>query len=360
MTDTDPRWVGMWFPGFLISAGMLFILSILFLTFPETLNKRTLTAKEKRRLRKQLKSISTVAGTLCSSHTNDSSRDILPPKRQLETIQEDEASEVIDQNFEFLDSISARVPNNVSYVPNFGSGSGSDTVSNFSTSVSSSTFRLSSHSPSLAGHSSSEASSMAIIVPKSKPAKRKRTCSAYFRDKFAHTKLKLKGFFKSFFKLILNLRYTLLIIILSIECILVAGFVHYMILYSQNIYQISSSRSSILVGGVIVPSAIIGAILGGIIVRKFDLGIEGCTRLIIASSIVVIGGIFVLLFVKCDGQSSVGIDLASQTFNKTFVGCNKDCNCQSTYYPTCGIDKVTYISPCYAGCKKVDSNVNLI
>ena len=360
MTDTDPRWVGMWFPGFLISAGMLFILSILFLTFPETLNKRTLTAKEKRRLRKQLKSISTVAGTLCSSHTNDSSRDILPPKRQLETIQEDEASEVIDQNFEFLDSISARVPNNVSYVPNFGSGSGSDTVSNFSTSVSSSTFRLSSHSPSLAGHSSSEASSMAIIVPKSKTTKRKRTCSAYFRDKFAHTKLKLKGLFKSFFKLILNLRYTLLIIILSIECILVAGFVHYMILYSQNIYQISSSRSSILVGGVIVPSAIIGAILGGIIVRKFDLGIEGCTRLIIASSIVVIGGIFVLLFVKCDGQSSVGIDLASQTFNKTFVGCNKDCNCQSTYYPTCGIDKVTYISPCYAGCKKVDSNVNLI
>ena len=27
------------------------------------------------------------------------------------------------------------------------------------------------------------------------------------------------------------------------------------------------------------------------------------------------------------------------------------------YNPTCGADKITYVSPCYAGCKAADANV---
>jgi hypothetical protein len=73
-------------------------------------------------------------------------------------------------------------------------------------------------------------------------------------------------------------------------------------------YQLSSSKSSILVGGVIVPSAILGAILGGFIIRKFNLDIEGCTRLIMVGSGLVLGGIFALIFIKCQGPASLGID----------------------------------------------------
>jgi solute carrier organic anion transporter family, member 3A len=156
-------------------------------------------------------------------------------------------------------------------------------------------------------------------------------------------------------KLALNFRYTLLVLIMSVECILIALFTHYMVLYTQNIYQVSSSRSSILVGGVVVPSAIIGAVLGGILVKKFDLFIEGCTRLIIGGSIVVITGIFLLLFIKCTSQPSVGIDLKNEQFNKTFAACNVDCDCKAVYNPTCGIDQVSYVSPCYAGCKRVNA-----
>ncbi len=141
------------------------------------------------------------------------------------------------------------------------------------------------------------------------------------------------------------------------------------------------------------------------------LFIGGCTRLILISSIVVVTGIFVLIFIRCENPPSSGIDLATQrytlnwilnfvrakhlinkfyenhlklifhkilfdimtslldnnsklfyvlfmnSFNKTFVECNRDCNCFSTYNPTCGINKVTYVSPCYAGCKNVDSKV---
>ena len=114
---------------------------------------------------------------------------------------------------------------------------------------------------------------------------------------------------KSFLKLIMNYRYTILIVFMSLECVLIAAFTHYMTLYAQYVYQLSSSRSSILIGGMIVPSAIVGALLGGFLVKKFDLFIEGCTRLIMLSSTVVVAGICVLLFLKCDGAPSKGIDL---------------------------------------------------
>ena len=129
---------------------------------------------------------------------------------------------------------------------------------------------------------------------------------------FIKNKLNL-GFFKSFLLLIMNFRYTLLIIILSIECILVSIFSHYMIIYSQNVFLLSSSRSSILVGGVIVPSAILGALVGGYLVKRFNLDIEGCTRLLMLSSALVLVGIFVLLFVRCSGTSSRGIDSSTQS-----------------------------------------------
>jgi hypothetical protein len=109
---------------------------------------------------------------------------------------------------------------------------------------------------------------------------------------------------------------------------------------------------------VIVPSAITGALAGGFVVKKFRLGIGGCTRLIMISSLVVLAGIFFLLFVSCNGTPSTGIDLATQSFNKSYVSCNQNCNCQSMYEPTCGVDKITYVSPCYLGCKSVDTEVS--
>jgi len=121
------------------------------------------------------------------------------------------------------------------------------------------------------------------IKPLNNNNNKNKCCSTFWCDLF---NLKIKGFLTSFIQLIINFRYTLLIIIMSIECILISIFTHYLVIYTQNVYQMSSSFSSILVGGVIVPAAIFGAIAGGFIVRRYDLFIEGCTRLIMLSSIV--------------------------------------------------------------------------
>jgi hypothetical protein len=135
---------------------------------------------------------------------------------------------------------------------------------------------------------------------------------AFLKHRLSGPKLKIGGFVKSLLKLLTNFRYVLLIVILSFECIIISIFTHYMILYSQHVYKISNSRSSIMVGGIIVPAAIVGAIFGGLVVNKMKLFIGGCTRLILISSIVVVTGIFVLIFIRCENPPSSGIDLATQ------------------------------------------------
>ena len=81
----------------------------------------------------------------------------------------------------------------------------------------------------------------------------------FVKRRLSGIKLKVSGFVKSLLKLFTNFRYVLLIVILSFECVIISIFTHYMILYSQHIYKISNSKSSIMIGGIIVPAAIVGA-----------------------------------------------------------------------------------------------------
>ncbi len=122
-----------------------------------------------------------------------------------------------------------------------------------------------------------------------------------------------KDFFKSLLELIKKVEYTLLVLVMSVECILVAGFSNFMVKFNEQIYQVSPSKSSVLTGGVVVPSAIVGAILGGFLVKKFDWHIKGCIRLILVGSTVVIVGIVIALFIQCNGTPSIGINTNTQT-----------------------------------------------
>lgn len=86
-----------------------------------------------------------------------------------------------------------------------------------------------------------------------------------------------------------------------------------MVKFTESQFQVSPSTSSVFTGGVVVPAAIIGAILGGIIIRKYDLQVEGCVRLIMLASIIVLAGVLSLLFVTCAGPPSMGIDLTTSS-----------------------------------------------
>jgi hypothetical protein len=161
---------------------------------------------------------------------------------------------------------------------------------------------------------------------------------------------KIKVFLLSLLKLVKNVEYTLIVLIITVESILAAGFSNFMVKFTEQLFQVQPSTSSILSGGVIVPSAIIGSILGGFIVKKFNLGVKGSIRLIFVSLTLTLFGIGSLLLIRCDGTQSLGINNETKSFNQTPLSCNNQCGCNTIYRPMCGSDGYTYVSPCYAGC----------
>ncbi len=118
-------------------------------------------------------------------------------------------------------------------------------------------------------------------------------------------------------------------------------FTTYLVKYIESVYNISSSLSSILIGSIVVPSAIFGTISGGYLVRRFHLNILQCIKLLLICCLIGLIGLIIILFLKC--ETNLNISKENE--------CSKNCHCSpDIYQPVCFDDKISYISPCYAGC----------
>ena len=189
--------VGCWFPGFIISAIGIFVLSFVMISFPEKLKKTNLTYKEKRTLRKktlsQTNTADTSTTTASSSKTSmdESNKDLttVTRRRILSTINEaPETSDAppLDQNYEYLDSISSKLPHHNQQVAT------SQNIFLISDSISSDFSNVTSSSTSITGGvAESNTSEKQFITSKSQ--RDKRICCDSLSDKLVYSKLKLTG-----------------------------------------------------------------------------------------------------------------------------------------------------------------------
>lgn len=265
VSDIDPRWVGCWYIGFLISALLMVLLSIVLITFPDSIShsaRQKLAMKKHARKCKNNKknnpsavdsqtSLNSISFTLSTS----SNQELVHPKRVLHTIEEsgenvDEAATNPQPTLR-LDSVSMVI----------------DSASMTNTSSENSTRELVESTSSLP--EPVETKTPSKLETRMRELERLKMSGGHldaksrFKLSMWHLciglKHKLLPLFHSSAKLFTNLRYILLIFIMSIECIIISIFSHYVILYSQHVFKLSNSKSSIMVGGIIVPAAIIGA-----------------------------------------------------------------------------------------------------
>ncbi|XP_074839831.1 solute carrier organic anion transporter family member 1B3-like [Carettochelys insculpta] len=136
------------------------------------------------------------------------------------------------------------------------------------------------------------------------------------------------------------------------------GFLTYKQKYMEQQYGQSISKSNFVTGLTVLPAVGIGIFLGGLIMKKYKLGMIGATKFGFWMSAMAFVVSLLNFFVGCENHVVAGLTVSydgtplAHPEGAMISVCNADCKCAMNQWdPVCGDNGITYISACYAGCK---------
>ncbi|XP_072175384.1 solute carrier organic anion transporter family member 4A1-like [Diadema setosum] len=132
--------------------------------------------------------------------------------------------------------------------------------------------------------------------------------------------------------------------------------------YLESQFNMTSGSAAITAGLLVTPSSVLGALVGGYMVKRFDLKFRGMMKFILAS----LCASFLLTFtfmISCPNAPFAGVTVEYSNGSLSYGGgsanlsaeCNSHCHCTDNFQPVCGEDDVMYYSACHAGCETVQS-----
>ncbi|XP_040198300.1 solute carrier organic anion transporter family member 3A1 isoform X2 [Rana temporaria] len=158
--------------------------------------------------------------------------------------------------------------------------------------------------------------------------------------------------------LLSNPVFTCIVLAACMEIAVVAGFAAFLGKYLEQQFNLTTSSANQLLGMTAIPCACLGIFLGGLLVKKLSLSALGAIRMAMLVNLVSTACYVSFLFLGCDTGPVAGItvpygnvSLASSLNHQP--PCNTGCECHNdSFSPVCGADGITYLSACFAGCRK--------
>ncbi|XP_053798885.1 solute carrier organic anion transporter family member 1C1 isoform X1 [Vidua chalybeata] len=137
------------------------------------------------------------------------------------------------------------------------------------------------------------------------------------------------------------------------------GMVTYKPKYIEQQYGQTSSKTNFVIGLINIPAVAFGIFSGGLIMKRFGVGVLGAAKLSLGSSFFGYLLLLSLFALGCENSEVAGLTVSyhgskpmSDHEQALFSECNSGCSCsRNDWDPICGENGVTYVSACLAGCR---------
>ncbi|KAF7493582.1 Solute carrier organic anion transporter family member 3A1 [Sarcoptes scabiei] len=150
------------------------------------------------------------------------------------------------------------------------------------------------------------------------------------------------------------------------ELAIVSGFLIFLPKYLETQFSLGKSQANLFAGGIAIPGACFGIFLGGYVLKRFQLTPKGAIQVVLFFNIICMGLYTALYFLGCENVKMAGttlpyVNYTSTRFDSFSVNltseCNLGCRCSSNELePVCDLrNKISYYSPCFAGCTSIDN-----
>ncbi|NWY46779.1 SO2B1 protein, partial [Sylvia atricapilla] len=181
-----------------------------------------------------------------------------------------------------------------------------------------------------------------------------------------HLQMSAPGSTNTCFPVVLlrNLRHPVYLLVVLAQVNLsamVAGLATFMGKFLERQFSLTASLANMIIGAVNIPGAMVGIVVGGAILKRFQMSLRQCSALCVLGMLLCLLTAFPLLFLGCPTQRVAGVTywdryqgLGTGWGHTPATDCSAQCHCsQRGFNPICGSDGVEYISPCSAGCSDV-------